>query len=81
MSYLLLENFYMADLNNIIELKEIDNINDVNSLLKQGWVLLSIRENDEKNMYIIGLDRWRKFSIDHPIEDNDFLNNLTNKEN
>ncbi len=71
----------MADLNNIIELKEIDNIDDVNSLLKQGWVLLSIRENDEKNIYIIGLDRWRKFSIDHPIEDNDFLNNLTNKEN
>ena len=51
-------------LDNIDELKEVDNIQEVNSLLKQGWVLLSIREDKDKNIYVIGLDRWKKYSTD-----------------
>ena len=46
-------------LNNIQELKEVDNIQEVNLLLKQGWVLLSILESKDRNVYVVGLDRWK----------------------
>ena len=82
MTHPLLENHKMS-LNNITELKEVNNIQEVNSLLKQGWVLLSIRENDENNIYVVGLDRWKKFSIDHPSDPeawNEFFPKDSNQE-
>ncbi|MGA8882957.1 MAG: hypothetical protein WB445_04970 [Acinetobacter sp.] len=71
----------MTDLSRIQELKELSNIDEVNSLLKQGWVLLSISKHDERNFYVIGFDDWKKFSIDNPIEENEFMKGLMNKEN
>lgn len=59
-------------LNNIDELKEVCSIQEVNLLLKQGWVLLSIREEKEKNIYVIGLDRWKKYSVDRPLTQEDW---------
>lgn len=50
---------YKMSLNNIQELKEVDNIQEVNLLLKQGWVLLSILESKDRNVYVVGLDRWK----------------------
>lgn len=63
----LFESFKMS-LNNIEELKEVDSIQEVNLLLKQGWVLLSILEAKDKNVYVIGLDKWKKFRADHPVD-------------
>lgn len=71
MTYPLIENYKM-NLNNIDELKEVDNIQNVNSLLKQGWVLLSIRETKDQNIYVIGLDRWKKWSADHTVDQEAF---------
>lgn len=62
----LFESFRMS-LTNIEELKEVDSIQEVNLLLKQGWVLLSILESKDKNLYVIGLDKWKKFRADGPI--------------
>lgn len=59
---------YKMSLNNIEELKEVFSIQDVNHLLKRGWVLLSIREAKDKNVYVVGLDRWKKFDADHPVD-------------
>lgn len=63
----LFESFRMS-LTNIEELKEVDSIQEVNLLLKQGWVLLSILEAKDKNLYVIGLDKWKKFRADSPID-------------
>jgi len=82
MTHPLFENHKMS-LNNIDELKEVDNIQEVNSLLNQGWVLLSIREAKDKNIYVIGLDRWKKFSADNPVNQetwNEFFPKNPNQE-
>ncbi|WPP71600.1 hypothetical protein SOI81_08130 [Acinetobacter pittii] len=59
---------YKMSLNNIKELKEVDNIQEVNLLLNQGWVLLSILESKDRNVYVVGLDRWKKFDADYPVD-------------
>lgn len=76
----LIENHKMS-LNSIDELKEVDNIQEVNSLLKQGWVLLSIREAKDQNIYVIGLDRWKKLSVDHPVDQETFSEFFSKKPN
>lgn len=67
MNYSLFENYKMS-LNNIEELKEVFSTQEVNHLLKRGWVLLSIREAKEKNVYVVGLDKWKKFDADQPVD-------------
>ncbi|WP_139851999.1 hypothetical protein [Acinetobacter pullicarnis] len=51
----------MTDLGQIQEIKELDDISEVNSLLKENWILLSIRELEDKNIYILGLSKWSRF--------------------
>ncbi|MDM1764444.1 MULTISPECIES: hypothetical protein [unclassified Acinetobacter] len=52
----------MTELSDIKELKELEDISEVNSLLNENWVLLSIRELAEKNIYVVGLRKWPRFS-------------------
>ncbi|MCH7333794.1 hypothetical protein [Acinetobacter modestus] len=80
MTHPLIENNKMS-LKSIDELKEVDNIQEVNSLLKQGWVLLSIREAKDQNIYVIGLDRWKKLSVDHPVDQETFSEFFSKKPN
>jgi hypothetical protein len=34
--------------------------------------LLSIRETKDQNIYVIGLDRWKKWSADHTVDQEAF---------
>lgn len=58
----------MVNLSNIDEVKEMDDLSEINLLLKQGWVLLCIREADGKNIYTIGLDKWKKMNFENSLD-------------
>lgn len=69
----------MAELDRIKELKESSDINEINKLLKVGWVILTIKELEDRNIYTLGLNEWKEFYSKFPTQDFDLLGKDTNE--